>query len=563
MFKKKNKEKEIIVTSSEDITLTKDKFNFVHNKNDIINDAKFETKRTSYLKDCFKRFCKNKASVVAGIIILLIALYGIIVPFVSPFLHVDSETYGGDGARFSLVLPRNKLFDNTGFWDGTNVITVNDSLYYSYKYYDTGRKPIKEDLGIIEDKNSAAGLGVQDLHKIRFDSYAIGSVLVNMDKAQFDELNEYQKEKDIEIIKPIVKNSVNGWIEDYRVILEEYKETAPSGVASTITPDLINQAVDGVRNAYTRDANYTYKLQCLVRANGTINPNVYVPHFENNSTEVTPLYDTENGEYVYASISNNDYSVRVDFYEYFQFKYGFEPIFVFGSNKHGQDLFSRLAVGCLFSLALGISVSLINFIIGLIYGSCAGYYGGRVDLVMERITDILSAIPSTIILVLCNIYLTSVPGLNNSIAIVVGLVVAFISTGWIGVASTTRMQFYRFKGQEYVLASRTLGARDSRLIFKHILPNAVGTLITGSVLMIPGVIFSESSLSYLGIIDFSTTSLSSIGQLLQEGTGELGTSGSFLLVFPCVVISLLMISFNLFGNGLRDAFNTSLRGSED
>ena len=147
--------------------------------------------------------------------------------------------------------------------------------------------------------------------------------------------------------------------------------------------------------------------------------------------------------------------------------------------------------------------------------------------------------------------------------IILAILIAFVYNGWVGVASTTRMQFYRFKGQEYVLASRTLGARDSRIIFKHILPNAAGTLVTSSVLMIPGVIFSESSLSYLGIINFSTSGISSIGALLNEGQAASIQYYPHVLLFPAIVISLLMISFNLFGNGLRDAFNTTLRGSEE
>ena len=146
---------------------------------------------------------------------------------------------------------------------------------------------------------------------------------------------------------------------------------------------------------------------------------------------------------------------------------------------------------------------------------------------------------------------------------ILAFLVAFVYSGWVGVAGTTRMQFYRFKGQEYVLASRTLGAKDRRLIFKHILPNAIGTLVTSSVLMIPSVIFSESSLSYLGIINFTTSGISSIGSLLEEGQTAGLSSHPHLLLFPCIIISLLMICFNLFGNGLRDAFNTSLKGSEE
>ena len=185
---------------------------------------------------------------------------------------------------------------------------------------------------------------------------------------------------------------------------------------------------------------------------------------------------------------------------------------------------------------------------------------------MERITDILSNVPSIIIMTIVQIQLNNNLALNQALGavgcIVVAFLIAFVYNGWVGVSSTTRMQFYRFKGQEYVLASRTLGARDSRLIFKHILPNAAGTLVTSCVLMVPSVIFSESNLSYLGIIDFSTSNIVSLGAMLNDGQGKLSTYPHILL-FPAIVISLLMISFNLFGNGLRDAFNTSLRGSED
>ena len=144
----------------------------------------------------------------------------------------------------------------------------------------------------------------------------------------------------------------------------------------------------------------------------------------------------------------------------------------------------------------------------------------------------------------------------------VSLLFAFIATGWVSEAASVRMQFYRFKGQEYVLAARTLGAKDRRLIFKHIFPNALGTIITGAALTIPGVIFSESMLSYLHIINLETSSLTSIGTMLSNGQGYLSTYPHIIL-FPAIFISILEISFNLFGNGLRDAFNPSLRGVGD
>ena len=129
-----------------------------------------------------------------------------------------------------------------------------------------------------------------------------------------------------------------------------------------------------------------------------------------------------------------------------------------------------------------------NFIIGLIYGAIEGYYGGAADLIMERFVEILSEVPFVVVVTLFQIYL------SVKVGPILSLLFAFVFTGWIGTSNLVRTQFYRFKGQEYVLAARTLGARDSRFIFRHILPNAIGMIITSAVLMIPGVIMSESVL---------------------------------------------------------------------
>ena len=123
------------------------------------------------------------------------------------------------------------------------------------------------------------------------------------------------------------------------------------------------------------------------------------------------------------------------------------------------------------------------------------------------------------------------------------------------------MQFYRYKNQEYVLAARTLGANDFRLMFKHIFPNAIGTLVTACALVIPSMIYSETNLSYLGIINLESGNITSVGTLIAAGQQSLATA-PFVAMFPSLFLVLLMLSFNLFGNGLRDAFNPSLRGSE-
>lgn len=225
------------------------------------------------------------------------------------------------------------------------------------------------------------------------------------------------------------------------------------------------------------------------------------------------------------------------------------PSYIFGTDAKGRDMVT-LALSCLKnSLLLAIITSGICLAIGLVWGSVSGYFGGNVDLIMERITDILSGVPWIVVMTLAMLSL----GRNY---LTFGIAVCL--TGWIGTSSRTRTQFYRFKGREYVLASRTLGASDGRLIFRHILPNGLGTIVTGSVLMIPSTIFSEATLSYLGL---GLQGTASFGVVLSENQANL-SSRPMLVIFPAIIVSLLMISFNLFGNGLRDALNPTLKGGE-
>ena len=226
------------------------------------------------------------------------------------------------------------------------------------------------------------------------------------------------------------------------------------------------------------------------------------------------------------------------------------PKFLFGTDSNGRDMFKYVFEGLRNSLLLGVITFAVCFAFGLLWGAISGYFGGAVDLVMERVTDILSGVPWIVVMTLVILKAGSTFGT---------FVLALCLTGWIGTASTTRTQFYRFRGREYVLASRTLGASDARLIAKHILPNALGTIITGAVLMIPSVIFSEATISYLGL---GFRNLSSLGVILSKNQSQL-TNHPYQLIFPSVVIALVMISFNLFGNGLRDAINPSLKGEDE
>ncbi len=263
----------------------------------------------------------------------------------------------------------------------------------------------------------------------------------------------------------------------------------------------------------------------------------------------------------FANLVTYTYDLEIDG----AYSNGFDtmPYFWFGTDKDGRDLFGAIWLSLRTSLFLGLLISVINIIVGVIYGAVEGYYGGKVDFVMERISDYIASFPGLTILTI--IYLNYGPGLLL-------LLIYLTYSGWIGTASTTRIQFYRYRGREYVLASKSLGASDKRLIFKHILPNGIGIIITRSILAIPSMIFVEASLSFLGFgigrgvtLDFGLFKMPglSLGVILQEGQGAMLIPGRFYqLLIPSVIIIVLMISFNMFGNALRDAFNPTLRGQE-
>lgn len=225
-----------------------------------------------------------------------------------------------------------------------------------------------------------------------------------------------------------------------------------------------------------------------------------------------------------------------------------DEYFWFGTDNIGRDQWVRLWRGTRISLLIGFCSVLINCLIGVVYGSISGYYGGRVDMIMQRITEVIGGVPFLVMAILFVLFLGA--GVRSFILVLV-------LTGWIGMSRMIRAQFFRYKDYEYVLASRTMGAKDRTLIFRHILPNAIGPIITQATFAVPSAIFSESFLSYLGLGIQAPEP--SIGVLLAEGQGYL-TTNPHLTLFPALVICLLMLAFNLFGNGLRDAFDPRMRG---
>ena len=244
-----------------------------------------------------------------------------------------------------------------------------------------------------------------------------------------------------------------------------------------------------------------------------------------------PMCDVKVDAYVYAGAPDDQYHW-------------------FGTDYLGRDLMTRLFQGTRISLLIAFFSVITNCIIGVVYGAIAGYYGGKVDLILTHVAEILDGMPYTVVAILFMILFG---------AGMLSIVLALTITGWIGTSRLIRSQFYRYKGREYVLAARTLGVPDATLIFRHILPNCVGPLITRTMIAIPGAIFSESFLAFLGLGIKAPNP--SIGVLLSNGQDVL-LQYPYQVFFPAVLISLLMIAFNLFSNGLRDALDPTKRGEE-
>ena len=221
-----------------------------------------------------------------------------------------------------------------------------------------------------------------------------------------------------------------------------------------------------------------------------------------------------------------------------------------GTDSLGRDTMTRLFRGTRVSLLIAFITVLTNVFIGVVYGAVSGYYGGKIDFILTHFAQVLDGLPYVCITILFMLVLGS--GMTS-------IICAMCVTGWIGTSRLIRAQFFRFKNREYVLAARTLGVSDMTLIFRHILPNCIGPLITRAMIAIPGAIFSESFLAYIGLGIAAPEP--SIGILLSDGQSVL-LQYPYQTFFPAVLISVLMIAFNMFSNGLRDALDPTKRGEE-
>ena len=467
--------------------IDKNKLVLVRDTDERIIDQPLETKEIGYYKDSWNRFKKNKASLIAFVIICIIFFFIIAGPYMKDYNLVKEDPTAA--SRLSYLTPRIPGLEKLGIFDGTKTISRGKRFLLAMNESEFGEGIIISGLPqeLIDDPNHPDYADVNQL-TVKVDYYRYVNYITS-----------YMPERYFGIID---ENEVNGTNND------------PLGeVRQTLTNDVFEEYMA---------KNYIIDILAIKQSPNLDNPD-------------EPYYQ---------------YEVRINQFLSSLDQAPEDTYFWFGTTSRGGDLFTEIWTGARISLLMAISVLIINTIVGLTLGAIAGYYGGVLDLLFDRLVEIISSIPFLSVLTLL------ILRYGTELWVIV---LAFTATGWIGAYGTGRMQFYRFKNREYVLAARTLGASDSRIMFKHIFPNTLGLIVTGYALAIPAFVFTEASYSFLGIINYSNAI--SVGMLIQQGQAVMQVH-PHLLIYPALYIAILMIAFNLFGNGLRDAFNPSLRGVE-
>lgn len=222
--------------------------------------------------------------------------------------------------------------------------------------------------------------------------------------------------------------------------------------------------------------------------------------------------------------------------------------YLLGTDKLGRDLWVRNLYGARVSLLVGITAALVNALVGVVYGAIAGYEGGKLDSVMMRFVDLLNSIPLMLIVILISVLFDRRD--LFTIVLIIGLVY------WVGMARQVRGQVMGLKEQEFILAAKTIGAKKSRIIFRHLVPNALGPIVVSMMMSVPSAIFTESFLSFIGL--GVAAPMASWGTLANDALGGI-RSFPYLLIVPAVSLAVTMFALNFVGDGLRDALDPKLR----
>ncbi|MDV4150621.1 ABC transporter permease [Clostridium sp. AL.422] len=219
----------------------------------------------------------------------------------------------------------------------------------------------------------------------------------------------------------------------------------------------------------------------------------------------------------------------------------------FGTDNLGRDLFVRVMYGSRYSLIIAICAAAINLVVGVLYGGIAGFFGGKVDNIMMRIVDVLYSIPNQIYVIILMAAFKK-EGSTGLVTIILAMSISY----WVGMARIVRGDILQLKQQEFVLAAKALGASKLRVLFRHLIPNCIGSILVTLTLFVPQAIFNEAFLSFIGL--GINAPLASLGTLANDASGLLSTS-AYQLLFPAAAICVIILAFNLFGDGLTEALD--------
>lgn len=294
-----------------------------------------------------------------------------------------------------------------------------------------------------------------------------------------------------------------------------------------------------------------------------------------NRTRTYRLYDEQDNEIAAVLVDFSYQTDPIKILEGIRYSFTFEGVeykeahdkvwnktYVLGTDVNGRDMLARLMYGTGISLVIAFIAAIINFFIGVIYGSISGFFGKNTDIIMMRIVDIINSIPLLLYVILLMVVLKDSWFEQNVLDKLFGsgglgtIIITLISVYWVGMARLVRAQVLSLKEQEYVLAARTMGVSNNKIIQKHLIPNALGPIIVTMAMMIPTAVFTEAFLSFIGL--GISAPKASLGSLANDGARFMQTY-PYQLLIPSIAIAFMMLAFNFLGDGLRDALDPRLR----